>query len=129
MRTLFLVFLWLIAPPILSAEESVASDTIFPQKLTAGQLQVSCAASAMSATGRQRQRYCEGFLSGIEEGVRVLGLISRLETAPSLCVPADVSARKMRSAFVKTSALMKPSKDKPAAMFAMEVLEKSFPCR
>lgn len=129
MRTLFLVLLCMIAIPIPAAEERVASDTIFPQKLTAGELQVFCAASVMSKTGRQRQRYCEGFLSGIEEGVRVLGLISKMETAPSLCMPADVSAWQMRSTFVKNSAAMKPAKNKPSAMFAIEVLEKSYPCR
>lgn len=129
MRTQFLVLLCLIATPALSAEKSDAADTVFPQKLTAGELQVSCASSAMSPTGRQRQRYCDGFLSGIEEGVRVLGLISRVETAPSLCVPADVSSREMRSAFIKNSAAMRPAKDKPAALFAIEVLEKSYPCR
>ena len=129
MRTLFLVILCLIAAPILSAEESDASDTVFPQKLTAGELRLYCAASAMSATGLQRRRYCDGFLSGVEESVRVLGLISSREAPLSLCVPANVSARQLRAVFVKNSAAIKPPKDKPAAMFAIEVLEKSFPCR
>jgi len=129
MRTLFLLLLWVIATPIPAAEEKVAADTIFPQKLTAGELKVFCAASVMTNIGRQRQRYCDGFLSGIEEGVRVLGLNSKMEAAPSLCVPADVPAWQMRSTFVKNSAGMQPAKDKPAAMYAIEVLEKSYPCR
>ena len=129
MRTLFLVLFCVISTPIPAAEMKADSDIIFPQKLTAKELQVFCAASAMSNTGRQRQRYCEGFLSGIEESVRVLGRISGTETTLSLCMPADVSARQMRSAFVRNSVDMEPAKDKPSAMFAIEVLERSYPCR
>jgi hypothetical protein len=129
MRTLLLMLLWVLAAPVMSAEESGASDIVFPQKLTASQLLVSCASSSMSATGRLRQRYCEGFLSGLEEGVRVHSLIAKQEVAPSLCVPPDVSARQLRAAFVRNSAKMTLSKEKPAAMFAMKVLQSSFPCR
>jgi len=129
MRTLLLMLLWVLAAPVISAEESDAPEPVFPQKLTASQLLVSCAASSMSATGRLRQKYCEGFLSGLEEGVRVHSLISKQEVAPSLCVPPDVSARQLRSAFVRNSANMTLSREKPAAMFAMKVLQHSFPCR
>jgi len=129
MRMLFVVLLWLLAAPVVSAQGSDESDNVFPQKMTANELLVACASSAMSATGRQRQRYCEGFLSGIEEGIRVLSLMPGQEANPSLCVPADVSARQIRSDFVKNSATMKLSKDKPAARFVIKVLEKSFPCR
>lgn len=129
MRALILLLLWVISTPVPAAEMKADYDIVFPQKLTANELQVFCAASSMSNTGRQRQRYCEGFLSGIEEGVRVLGLIHRKEMTPSLCMPADISAREMRSAFVRNSVGMEPAKDKPSAMFAIEVLEKSYPCR
>lgn len=128
-RTMLLVLFCMISTSTLAAEMKAAPDIVFPQKLTAEELQMFCAASGMSSTGRQRQRYCEGFLSGIEEGVRVLGLISGTETTPALCMPADVSGRQMRIAFVRNSVSMDPAKDKPSALYAIEVLEKSYPCR
>ncbi|MEE4218993.1 MAG: Rap1a/Tai family immunity protein [Xanthomonadales bacterium] len=129
MRALFLLLLCVISTPIAAAEMEAVDDIVFPQKLTAKELQVFCAASGMSNTGRQRQRYCEGFLSGIEEAVRVLGLIRKTEMTSFLCMPADISAREMRSAFVRNSVAMEPAKDKPSAMYAIEVLGKSYPCR
>ena len=129
MHVLIVVLLGLLAAPVFSAEKSDVPDAVFPQKLTASKLMVYCASSSMTATGRLRQRYCDGFISGIEEGVRVLTLTSRLEASPSLCVPANVSSQQIRSAFVKNSANMERSKDKPAAMFTIEVLERAFPCR
>ena len=103
MRKLFLALFCLTATPIFAADQSEAADTVFPQKLTAGGLQVYCASSAMSTTGRSRQRYCEGFLSGIEEGARVLGLASKGKEQSVLCVPAETSARQMRAAVVISS--------------------------
>jgi len=129
MRLLLLVILCLSANAVLSAEQEVPTDVVFPQKLTAAELRVYCAASAISATGRQRQRYCDGFLSGMEEGIRVLGLISGNKGVATLCVPASVSAREMRAAFVKHSAALNPPTDKPAVRYAIEVLEKAYPCQ
>lgn len=50
--------------------ETDTTQSIFPQQLTARDLLIFCSSSSLTAVGRSRQRYCWGFISGVEETLR-----------------------------------------------------------
>ena len=47
------------------------TQPIFPQQLTASDLLTYCSSSSLTDLGRKRQRYCWGFISGVEETIRL----------------------------------------------------------
>lgn len=47
------------------------NQPIFPQQLTARDLLTYCSSSSLTDLGRMRQRYCWGFISGVEETIRL----------------------------------------------------------
>ena len=73
-----------------AAQETEEMEPQFPQQQSARDLLVACASSRLTGTGRERRRYCSGFVSGVEEAERVLhpgGQVAR-----TFCTPPDVSA-------------------------------------
>ena len=54
-------------------------EQYFPKKLTAHQLLNLCAASSLTSGGRNRKRFCTGFVSGVEETLRLLRIRSSTE--------------------------------------------------
>ena len=123
-RTIFPVFMplcLLLAAGAAGADEPAA---VHPQQLSARDLLQACASSALTATGRERRRYCDGFVSGVEEGVR-LGV-----QAPemSICVPADISARRLSEAYIRYAADHRNDLGRPAAVVVMDALRETYPC-
>lgn len=98
----------------------------FPQQQSARDLLTACASSRMTSTGRERRRYCAGFVSGVEEAERVLhpgGAVER-----SFCTPPDVSASALADAFVRYGAGHANELDRPAAQVVLHALQRAYPC-
>jgi len=103
-------------------------DEVFPQQLSAKTLMTYCASSSMTDRGRQRQRYCAGFVSGIEESLRLLRIRSSKQPVLSLCVPENATARQFRDAFIRYAGRPATDLNQPAALVAVQALQAAFPC-
>ena len=114
----------IVALPLAAQEQPVETDHYFPQRMTAKELLLACSSSAMTSTGRQRQRYCYGFVSGVEESLR---LFAR-EAGKRLCVPPQKSSRELAGAYLNHAAMKNVDLGKPAVMVVVEALEAAFPC-
>lgn len=120
----------LLASTVFAADRPEGDfETLFPQQLSAQALLTYCASSSLSDFGRQRQRYCAGFVSGIEEAVRLISMPAAPETSPSMCVPASATARNFQDAYVRYAGRPGTDLDRPAALVAVEALKAAFPCR
>lgn len=109
------------------AQESVTREqTQFPQQMSASRLLEVCAASSLTRAGRERRRYCAGFVSGVEEAVRVLQEQHKLEA--SVCLPAGVSAKALSDVFIRYSANRHQHMDEPAATAVLKALMDAWPC-
>jgi hypothetical protein len=97
---------------------------VHPQQLSARDLLQACASSALTATGRERRRYCDGFVSGVEEGIR-LGV-----QAPgmNICVPPDISSRRLSEAYIRYAADHRNDLGRPAAVVVMDALRETYSC-
>ncbi|MEJ2323004.1 MAG: Rap1a/Tai family immunity protein [Gammaproteobacteria bacterium] len=98
----------------------------FPQQQTARDLLRACASSRLTATGRERRRYCAGFVSGVEEAIRLLNLSGRSRFR--LCTPEDVTAWALADAFVRYGASHEGELDDPAASVVHHALTLAYPC-
>jgi len=78
--------------------------------------------------GRNRQYYCSGFVSGVEESVRLLNANSRDDNKNSICVPEGKPARHFRDVYIKHGAKKSTDLDRPAVMVVLEALESAYPC-
>lgn len=100
-------------------------DSVLPRHLTARDLLYACNASALSAVGRGRRQYCAGFVSGVEEALRLV------EDAPpqrSMCLPASVSARRLADVYSRFASQRGTRLDEPAAKLARDALAEAYPC-
>ena len=113
-------------PPLATAQEIPVDEPYFPQQMSAQHLQRTCASSSLSDTGRQRRRYCVGFISGVEEGVRVLHQQHRLEL--SICLPEKVSGRALTNVFLRHTTDNPGQLEKPAAQVVIDALSQTYPC-
>lgn len=104
------------------------AEPLFPQQMSAEGLMVLCASSSLTAKGRLRRRYCDGFVSGIEEGLRVYSQQFPSQMPKSVCVPAGTSSRSMSEAFVTYASKKGVALEQPAAAVVIEALGKSFAC-
>jgi hypothetical protein len=104
-------------------------DTLFPQQLSARTLMTYCASSSITDRGRQRQRYCAGFVSGVEESLRLLRQPAAQGRLPPLCVPPNATARQLQHAYVRYAARADADLTRPAASVAYEALLAFYPCR
>jgi len=120
--------LFSLLPMLALAQEPVTQEqTQFPQQMSASRLLEACASSALTQTGRERRRYCAGFVSGVEEAVRILQEQHRLEA--SVCLPEGVSAKALSDVFIRYSANRQQHMDKPAAGIVLEALMDAWPCK
>ena len=119
-----------LAAPVGAQAPAEESDKYFPQQLSARDLLATCVASSLSAAGRSRQRYCLGFVSGVEEAVRLLRVRgSGAEIAkPPFCIPSGTSARELAGAFTRYASGRGTDLDRPSASVVLEALTKGFPC-
>jgi len=111
----------------LAAQEGNGSLDYFPQQLTASRLLVYCAGSSLTSTGRERAKACGGFISGVEEGVRLLEARRLLKEPSGICVPKGTSASAFAKAF-RRHAAGGTRNDQPAAAVVLEMLKKNYPC-
>ncbi len=104
--------------------EQNSEQPIFPQQLTARGLLTYCVSSSMTDLGRFRQRYCWGFVSGVEEAIR-LPLVSANHKA---CVPEGLSAKKLSKAYITYARRQEAHLDLPAAQLVVKALSNAYPC-
>lgn len=119
---------------LLASAASLAQDPTqepekyFPQQMTAKDLSLYCASSSMTDRGRQRQKYCSGFVSGVEEAVRLLAKQSASSQFSKICLPQGKNGRQFTDVYVKYAVRKATDLKKPAALVVIEALKKEFPC-
>lgn len=116
----------LLAATSTAAQEAEPMEPQFPQQQSARDLLMACASSRLTGTGRERRRYCAGFVSGVEEAERVLHPGG--EVARTFCTPPDVSASALAAAFVRYGAEHDDELDRPAARVVLRALQQAYPC-
>ena len=116
----------LLAATSTTAQEAEPMEPQFPQQQSARDLLLTCASSRLTSTGRERRRYCAGFVSGVEEAERVLHPGG--EVARSFCTPPDVSASALAAAFIRYGAEHDDELDRPAARVVLRALQQAYPC-
>lgn len=89
-----------------------------------------CASSALTAKGRSQRRYCDGFVSGVEEGMRLHKFAhpANSDVDVAFCVPAGTSSRALSEAFVRHATTKDVDLEQPAAAVVLEALQKRFAC-
>jgi hypothetical protein len=119
--------LLLLLPILSQAQEPATEEPLqFPQQMSARQLLEACASSSLTRTGRERRRYCAGFVSGVEEAVRNLQEQHKLEA--SVCLPEGVSGKVLSEAFIRYSVNRQKHMNRPAAAVVLEALANTWPC-
>lgn len=114
----------LIATPAV-AENATEEEVFFPQQQSAQQLLMICASSSMTPSGRKRQKYCDGFVSGVEEALRFAG---QQTNKNRLCVPKEIHAFGLRKSFIQYANSHEADLVKPAVAVVVDALTSSFPC-
>ena len=111
------------------AQGGVEDESFFPQQLTAQELLTHCASSYMTDRGRRQQRYCLGFVSGVEEALRLsVSSGSPTSVAMRICVPAGEPARGIADAYIRYAGRHSTDLAKPAALVVVEALGSAYPC-
>lgn len=87
-----------------------------------------CASSNLTKRGRAQRRYCDGFVSGVEEGLRLYEFLFPVAPRVSVCVPMGTSSRELSQAFVQYATSVDVDLEKPAAAIVLEALKKNFAC-
>jgi hypothetical protein len=98
----------------------------FPQKLTAQDLLYACAASSLTSQGRERQRYCRGFISGVEETIRYYG--TGEQPVAAFCFPPGMSAQKYGDVFIRYASRKGTDTGRPAVVVVQEAFMDAFSC-
>ncbi len=111
----------------LAAQEGGEALEYFPQQLTASRLLYYCAGSSLTGSGRERVKTCAGFISGVEEGVRLLEARQQLKEPSGICVPKGISASRFAKTYRKY-AVKRTDDDSPAAAVVLDVLRQAYPC-
>lgn len=127
MRFSLLMAVFWLAAGAWAQEPAAESERYFPQQLTAQDLVNACASSALTNTGRQRRRYCAGFISGVEEAVRLVE--ARVPAGDkTVCAPAGVTARRLADVYLEyvTQRPLEPTE--PAAAAVLRALGDRFSC-
>jgi len=104
------------------------TQPIFPQQLTAQDLLTYCSSSSLTDLGRQRQRYCWGFISGVEEAIRLTSHASVQTVAVKTCVPKGLSSRNLAKAYIRYAGRRDTDLERPAAQITIEALSNSYSC-
>jgi len=101
---------------------------VFPQQMSAKDLMLLCASSSLTERGRLQRSYCNGFISGIEEGLRVHRLGVSADLPATVCVPPGTSSRTMSDAFVRYASRKGVNLAQPAAALVIQALGDSYSC-
>ena len=125
MKKTFCVILIFFLINIAFAEEKTSPENFFPQKMTAKDLMFACASSYMTSKGRQRQKYCSGFISGVEESTR---LLKGLTIEPKICLPKGRTASQYTDIYTTYASRKTTDLSKPAALVVLEAFQDAFPC-
>lgn len=130
MRSAIFVLIIALVYPLSGSASTAADDTdvFFPQQMSAKDLMLTCASSSLTATGRTRRRYCDGFVSGVEEGMRLFLLRHSINSVPAVCVPTGTTSRALTNAFVNYASSKGVNLEQPAAAVVIEALKKTFSC-
>lgn len=112
----------------LAAQEDGGSPDYFPQQLTASRLLYYCAGSSLTSSGRERVKTCAGFISGVEEGVRLLETGKLLKEPSGICVPKGTSSSEF-AAMYRRYTVKRTDDDKPAAAMVLAMLGEAYPCK
>jgi hypothetical protein len=126
MRSLFIAVLMLT---IMDAGAQVETDEMvpeFPQQQTARDLLTACASSSISNLGRARRKYCAGFVSGVEETIRLKSQL--LGTDSHICPSRSITAQQLADAYIKFANTNSKQLDKPAVEVVFQALKQAFPC-
>lgn len=107
------------------AEENSEWESFFPQQMTAKELMVTCTSSYMTSTGRQRKKYCSGFISGVEETTRMQ---NKHDITPKICLPKGKTSSQYTDIYMNYASRKTTNLSKPAALIVIEALQDSFPC-
>ena len=124
---IFILFFFVWGTAI-GKDDTDATQPIFPQQLTAHDLLTYCSSSSMTAVGRQRQRYCWGFISGVEEAIRLTLHVSGQPIALKICVPKGISSQNMARAYIRYAGRRGANLARPAAQIVIEALSSSYSC-
>jgi len=125
MKIVSYVFLIFVLVNISSASEKAEENNFFPQKMTAKDLIMACTSSKMTSAGRQRIKYCSGFISGVEETARLLG---KLSIKPKICLSEEKTSRQYADIYIRYASRKTTKLSKPAALVVVEAFQDAFPC-
>ncbi len=95
-----------------------------PVRETADDLLKACAASSLTPRGRLRLRYCYGYLTGVEETMRVM-----MEGKAALCPPSGTTPRELARTYVVYATTHKNLLTLPAVTVAARALQDRYPCK
>jgi hypothetical protein len=101
---------------------------VFPQQINAKERTVFYASNSPTEKGHVRRRYCEGFISGVEEGLLVCRLNHPSQTSELVRVPTGTSSQQMSEVFIRYASRKDVALEKPAAAAAIEALIDAFAC-
>ena len=111
-----------------AAEEDIVDETkYFPQQLTAQELLYACASSSLTGVGRERRKFCAGFVSGVEESIRVSQAMQGSQGPVRICAPAGTTAANFADAYIK-HASKRTDLSRPAAAVVADALQRAYPC-
>jgi len=124
----YLMVLFALLIPVTSSAQGTSQDaeTEYPQRVRAGTLLSACTSSALTAEERERRRYCAAFISGIEEGVRLLEH-ARGEKS-TVCPSTWVTSRGLVDAYMNYAAKHRDKMHEPAASLVLDALREAYPC-
>lgn len=125
MKIISFVILTFTLVNISLAEEKAERVSFFPQQMTAKALMTTCASSYMSSSGRQRQKYCSGFISGVEESIR---LLDKQTIVPKICLPNGKTSSQYTDIYMTYASRKTTDLSKPAALIVINALQDAFPC-
>lgn len=109
-------------------EQIIDNETYFPQQMTAQQLLNACASSTMTNRGRKSRKFCEGFISGVEETLRLQSIKQTSSDSKLLCVHEGKSASNFADIYINYASKGK-SLNAPAASVVMKALQAAYPCQ
>jgi len=118
----------LLLLPLPGTASTSDDEAVFPQQMNARQLMTFCASSALTSKGRAQRRYCDGFVSGIEEGMRLYKLTYPSDSDVEVCVPAGTSSRALSQVFIQHASSKGRDLEQPAAAVVLEALQQRFSC-
>lgn len=128
MRLIVFFLLTTMAFSLNAMEPDEKEDSYFPQRLLANELLVACTSSSLTGLGRSKQRFCQGFISGVEEGVRLYVHQSEAIASSGFCVPSKTTSKQLANAYIRYASRNQPDLNRPASLVVVEALKNEFPC-